>query len=382
VASIDKINGSTDELEGSTHFEYDSVGNLVLLTADRNETEFQYDQMFGLLSRTARFDGEILSKDEYVYDAFGNLIRSETTINLMPVTVNTFNLMPVPVNTINLMPVPSGVLFSDVTAIANFREFGPVSSLSTAGGVIVASSLGVQSGATPLFGIPNPGSVLGSFPIPAAEVPELPPLVLSSEYQYDENGNRVVAVISSSLRPGVISTTTFTYENNRVVDIIVDTGGLIQDIDEYHIEYDAQGRLVSCQAGTSSVTSQDQLAPSTLLENFPQAVATLPVGGYLQTCTDLVNYDDLGRVIRIERPETSDSRGTVFFSGSIREIEYLGDKIVLIRVDNNADSEFEEVREFDYSVTGEVIEERIIRDGEIVFRRVREYISMELPGIP
>ena len=55
---------------------------------------------------------------------------------------------------------------------------------------------------------------------------------------------------------------------------------------------------------------------------------------------------------------------------------------MLIRVDNDADSEFEEVREFDYSITGEVIVERIISDGEIVFRRVREYKSMELPGIP
>ena len=84
----------------------------------------------------------------------------------------------------------------------------------------------------------------------------------------------------------------------------------------------------------------------------------------------------------IERPASDIYRGTVFYTGSIREIEYLGDKIVLIRVDNDADSEFEEVREFDYSTTGEVIEERIIRDGEIVFRRVREYRSMELPGIP
>lgn len=330
------------------------------MTADGYETEYEYDPLFGLLSRTTRLDGEILIKDEFVYDEFGNLIRSESTSN---------HILPLGLSFIDAGTAAMPNLIPGATSL--FVLAAPVSSLSTGGDVMVASSVGVVSGLT-LNGFHNAASDFEPFPIVGIAAPELPALVRLNEYQYDQNGNRVVAVSSSSLDPGVTSTTTFTFENNQVVDIVVDTSSVVQSIVEYHVEYDAQGRLLSC----------GQQVASTLLKNFPQAVITPPVGGYSQSCSDIVEYDDLGRVIRIERPATDISRGTVFYTGSIREIEYLGDKIVLIRVDNNADSEFEEIREFDYSITGEVIEERIIRDGELVFRRVREYRSMELPGIP
>jgi hypothetical protein len=118
------------------------------------------------------------------------------------------------------------------------------------------------------------------------------------------------------------------------------------------------------------------LDPSILLGNFSQANSTTGAGGFLANCSDIVEYDAQGRATRIERPSSS------LFTGSIQEIEYLADKLVRVLVDNNADAEFEEVREYDYSSSGEVVEERITRDGELAFRRDREYISMELPAIP
>ena len=48
----------------------------------------------------------------------------------------------------------------------------------------------------------------------------------------------------------------------------------------------------------------------------------------------------------------------------------------------DSEFEFEEIQEFDYLSSGEVKEQRNIRNGEVVFRMVLEYISLELPGIP
>jgi hypothetical protein len=144
---------------------------------------------------------------------------------------------------------------------------------------------------------------------------------------------------------------------------------------EYNIEYDADGRLASCFQDIDGIR-QGQFVHPRFLTNFPRASEIFTPVWALGNCTDIVEYDDLGRPIRIETPAIDG------FSGFIETFDYLADKIVSVLVAGNPDIEFEEIREFDISSTGELTEDRIIRDGEVVFRHVREYMSLELPGVP
>ena len=350
LALLDRVNGITDEIESSTSFEYDAAGNLVLEKTGQLEIEYGYDPLFGLLRKTVRSDGEVSSFVEFAYDSVGNLIRSEDTRSLR---LPTFSFSP------PLVDVGEGFPSFAMASDQIFMAGQPV--LVSAGEPI--SSFGRDFGLAPTLLFADASSPGG----------ELTERVLLVEYQYDENGNRILAIDSSSLDATGPSTTRFSYEDNRVVDIVTTGSGF--DRKEIHIEYDADGHLLSCQRDMDGVL-QDQYVPPDLLINFPQAGDLPGIGDYIEDCTNSVEYDDQGRATRIEQAATS------FFPGYVQEIEYLADKIVLIRVDANMDSEFERFEEFDYLATGELSEHRIIRDGEIVFRVVREYKSMELPAIP
>ena len=350
LASIDRVNGITDEIESSTSYEYDAAGNLVLETTGQLEIEYLYDPLFGLLSKTVRRDGEVNSSVGFAYDSVGNLIRSEDTSYLR--------------SPVFFFPPPTiavGTPFSPFDPASNpiLHLTGPPVLLSRGEPTFAIGDFGPLS--TPLFG---DVSFLG------ADLRELVQLV---EYQYDENGNRILMINSSNLDTTAPSTTSFSYEDNRVVDIVTTGSGF--DRREIHVEYDADGHLLSCQSEIDGVL-QDQMLMPDLLINFPQAGVIPWISAYTDHCANIVEYDDLGRAIRFELAANS------AFPGPVQELEYLTDKLVLIRVDNDADSEFEEFQEFDYLATGELSEHRIIRDGEIVFRVVREYKSMELPAIP
>jgi hypothetical protein len=334
-------------------YQYDENGNLSRITRGTYIQSFEFHPTFGLLRQSTELNGEIVSELENEYDAVGNLISSTST----------------------------GSLFGDLSGVA-----APASSSLLQ---LVTPQLPVE------FSLPGIG-LSGDFITPPA-MPERSGIVGDvngsifsfgflnftnvTTYRYDDFGNltETVSTLTGAFDTS-INTTTFDYEDNRLLTISM-VNEVSQSVTEIVFSYDSEGSLESCERTINGTVEQeevplffDPLDPNLLIHGTTFAQGVSP--SLLVTCSESVDFDARGRISRLVIPEA------VLWLGLIHEYTYTDNLLTEVRMGSIANPGPDQVRSLAYSASGQLIEDALFLDNQLVTRRILKYISLVLPALP
>jgi len=331
--------------------EYDANNNPAKIVTGSTVQTIENHPTFGIISSVTTRDDIILSSEQRVYDAFGNLTASETTTNFLdllqssPVPAGFSSIVPLQIFSPGQLtrPLPSDVL----------EATGENSNLA---GIILSPGL-----ATPIA-------------------------TTTTNNMFDEQGRLTQATLTFSLRASLdeisdnerVSNISFSYNGFRPDNISI-TNSFSEQMTEIALDYSAAGKFLGCTQSIDSIPA----TPDAFF--FSLANPAQPIPGNILgaerintfiTCSEFVEYDALGRVLKIEQPATN------FQASYTQEFEYAGSNIIRSSFTLNTDPVQTRVHTYLYSDSGQLLEETLTVDGIKTYARVLAYTIVTLDQLP
>lgn len=353
--------------------EYDDNGNPIRIVTGSNIETIEYHPLFGVISSTTTFEDAILFSNNRTFDAIGNIITLSNIVNFqnfpeLQTELTGFNLV-----TGELPPTASFAVFASTVAL-NLTDRLTELELSD---VLQATG--------------PPEGIRGITPIDYSSfIAELRPPNTSTTINntFNEQGHLSQSILTTTIgESSFASTSNFTYENGQPAAIGTTINlpssppeTALTILTEIDFQYNSEGTFLGCEQSINqspSVNDPGFFAITNPSSSLPGTSISADMINAFITCSELVEYDEQGRVTKIEQP----TRGG-FFPSLTKLFEYSGNEVTRTTLTIASDPIREEVRSFEYSTTGKLIEASITNDGELSFARRLEYASFVLDQLP